>query len=211
KSNNACCPGATVKSAGEPVDGAREKSAPAPVSTTDGGWVAALVTSLSVAVRVPAALGVKETVMPQLAPAASDSPHWLCNKKSAAFGPDTETPLMLSVASPALLKVNDWWLLVLPTTWVGKFTLDGATEATGAPIPIPCTGKFCGLPGALSLITSTPFAWPLAVGTKDTLRTQFAPVARTEGQPFETLNPLLTVTFVIASGAPLGLLTVNVA
>jgi hypothetical protein len=78
--------------------------------------------------------------MPQLVPAASEPPHWLCNEKSAAFGPDTVTPLMVSIALPELFSMIDWLLLILPTRWLAKLKLDGDTEAAGAvPVPVSAT------------------------------------------------------------------------
>lgn len=74
-----------------------------------------MVARFRVAVRLPAAVGVKDTNIPQLIPVARNALHWFCREKSLAFGPDTVTPVMVSVALPGLLSVNDWLLLALPT------------------------------------------------------------------------------------------------
>ena len=66
--------------------------------------------------RVPVAVGVKVTLMVQLAPAATVAPQVFVWVKS----PLAAMLLMLSVALPGLVSVTLWAGLVLPTNWLPK-------------------------------------------------------------------------------------------
>ena len=148
--------------------------------------------------------------MPQLVPEVSDPPHWFCNEKSAAFGPDTVTPLMLSVALPELLRVNDWLLLALPTIWLAKLKLDGATEATGA-APVPLSATDSGLPAASVVMVTTAFRIPAAAGLKITLTLQLCPGLSDPPQPFckeksALLGPVKAALLIVNTALP-GLLS----
>ncbi len=78
---------------------------PVPLRPTVCGLPAALSMMLSVAFRVPVAVGVKVTLIEQLAPAASDVPQVLLWAKSPGFAPVVEMPLMLSAAFPVFVSV----------------------------------------------------------------------------------------------------------
>jgi hypothetical protein len=84
-----------------------EKSSPVPLSATTCGPPDALVTMFRVAVRAPAAEGVKDTARPQLDPAPSDPEHWFCKEKSPAFGPASVMLLMASGVFPEFVSCSD--------------------------------------------------------------------------------------------------------
>ena len=67
------------------------------------------------------------------------------------------------------------------------------------------------VPGSAITYRQHPAGIADAVGEKETLKAQLDPGARVAGQSLATVNAPLTVTPEIASGAPLGLLTVTVA
>ncbi len=81
---------------------------PVPLRPTVCGLPAALSLMLSVAFRVPVAVGVKVALIEQLPPAATDVPQLLVWAKSPGLAPVREMPLMLSEALPVLLRVTVW-------------------------------------------------------------------------------------------------------
>lgn len=124
----ACWPGETVSAAADPAGTLREKSIPVPASATACGLPGASVVIWRVAVRLPAEAGVKVRLRAQLAPGLSDPPQALSSEKSLPAEPVTATPLIASVASPVLLSVKDWALLVVPTTWLEKLKLEADSK-----------------------------------------------------------------------------------
>jgi len=74
--------------------------------------------------------------------------------------------------------------LATPTIWSPKARLEGesvgAVAALVAPVPLKLT--VCGLPLALSLMVTAPFAVPLDCGVNATLMVQLAPPASEAGQ-----------------------------
>ncbi len=77
---------------------------PVPLRPTVCGLPAALSLMLSVALRVPVAVGVKVTLIEQLAPAATDVPQLLVWAKSVGFVPPIVMLVMLRVEVPVLLN-----------------------------------------------------------------------------------------------------------
>ena len=71
---------------------------------------------LTAAVRVPVAVGLKVTLIVQLAPAATELPQVFVWAKSPALVPVTEMPLIVSAALPVLLNVTVCAELVVLTT-----------------------------------------------------------------------------------------------
>ena len=67
----------------------------------------ALSATLSVALRVPVAAGVKVTLIVQLEPAATLDPQVLACVKSLALVPETETLVTPKAALPVLVSVTD--------------------------------------------------------------------------------------------------------
>src|SRR5262249_5360616 len=76
-----------------------------------------------VALRGPAAVGVKLALIVQLALGASDVPHVLLCAKSPAFGPVRVMLLMASTALPIFVRVTVWTPLVVPFAWLPKSML----------------------------------------------------------------------------------------
>ncbi len=85
-------------------------------------------------------------------------------------------------AFPVLLKVMACGALLVVMGWLAKVKLVGDTLAMGAAVPVPVKLMVCGLPAALSAMETEAIRVPVAVGVKVTLRVQFAPAARVEGE-----------------------------
>src|SRR5438128_1041241 len=96
---------------------------------------------VSAPARDPTAEGVNVTLIEQLAPAATVAPQLLVWAKS----PVTETPDMLSGASPVFRSVTACAGLGVPTNWRPKVRLDGEKPAPG-PSPAPDSATDCGFP-----------------------------------------------------------------
>jgi hypothetical protein len=86
---------------------------PVPVRATVCGLPEALSATASEAVRVPAAVGLKDTLMVQLPPAASVAPHVCVWEKSVPLVPVNEYPEMVKEAAPVLVRVTVWAALVV--------------------------------------------------------------------------------------------------
>jgi len=99
----AVCPALIVTEVGFVPFGCRLKGLlPVPASDAICGESAASSWIATLAVRLPAAFGVKTTLMLQLAPTATLE-HELVSAKSPAFAPPTEMPLTWSVPVPAFV------------------------------------------------------------------------------------------------------------
>lgn len=90
--------------------------------------------------------------------------------------PVTARPEMFKEAFPMLLKVTACTGLVVPSVWVLKMRLV-AVRLTEGPPPVPVRLTVCGLPAALSEISTTAVRVPVAVGVNDTLIVQVPPAA----------------------------------
>ena len=92
-----------------------------------------------VALRVPAAVGVKLTETVQLAPAANEVPQVLESGKSPACAPLIEIALMLRLLPPLLERFTTCAVLVLPITCALKDREDGlrlsAAADPASPVP----------------------------------------------------------------------------
>jgi hypothetical protein len=88
---------------------------PVPVSVTVCGLPVALSVIVSVPVRVPPAVGVKVTLIVQLAPAATVDPQVLVSAKSLLFVPVIVILVMLTGVSSVLVSVTVCAALVVPT------------------------------------------------------------------------------------------------
>ena len=138
------------------------------------GAPAALSLTLSDAVRVPLAVGLKMILTLQVAPAANELPQvWVC-AKSPALIPVMATPAMLRVVAPTLVSVTVFAGLVVPMLTVPKFRVVGNSFAV---VPVPPSVTCCGLPAALSVMLRAAERAPLAVGLNVTLMLQVAPAA----------------------------------
>src|SRR5712664_2660950 len=159
----------------EAGEGKSEKSLvavePIPVRLTDCGLPEALSVMLRLPVRVPDAVGVNETLMVELAPAATELPQGLVWAKS----PLAETLVRFSEALPVFESVTACAALVVPRGWLAKVSEEAERLTTGAeaaePVPVRLTD--CGLPEALSLMLRPLDRVPEAVGVNVTLMVQF--------------------------------------
>jgi hypothetical protein len=148
------------------------------------GLPVALSVRVTAAVRVPAAAGLKVTLIEQYEPAATLDPQLLVWEKSLALVPESAMLVILKVALPELVKVIVCAALVAPTAWLTKERLVGETLAT-MEVPVPERLTAWGLPVALSVRVRAAVRVPVAVGVKVTLIVQLAPAA--------TLDPQLLV------------------
>src|SRR5438128_2680724 len=147
---------------------------------------------------LPAAAGVKVTLIAQLAPAATVFPQVLVWAKS----PFAVTLVRLSAVPPVLVSATACAALVVPTVWLPKLRLDGDKLTTAGVFPTPVRLTLCGLPLALSVILSVPVPVPAAVGAKLTLIAQLVPAATVLPQLLVWAKSPFAVTLVILSAAP---------
>ena len=104
---------------------------PVPLNATLCGLPAALSVMLTVDVRLPVCVGVKVTLMVQLAFTASDFPHLLVCEKSRRLPPDTLMSDSDSDVVPVFVSVIPCALLLTPTIWLPKLRLVGDNFTTG--------------------------------------------------------------------------------
>jgi hypothetical protein len=83
--------------------------------------------------RLAVTVGVKVTLMMQLAPAATLAPQVLVWAKF----PLAVTLVMFKAALPVFVRVTVWDALVVPTACPVKVRLVGASVTTGASSPLP--------------------------------------------------------------------------
>jgi len=168
------------------------KSDPLPPRFTTCGLLAALSVMVNDPVLLPATVGVKVTLMVQLAPAARLEPQVL----SCAKLPVATILEMVSAAVPVLVNVTACAALVVPKGWLEKVRLVTDKLTTGAGRPLPASRTTCGESAALSVIMTEPYRFPTAVGEKVTLMLQLAPAARLAGQLLVSPKSPVVVTLV---------------
>jgi len=166
--------------------GVIEKSLPVPESVTVCvPAVASLALSVivSVALRDPAAEGVKDTLIVQFFPAAT-APVVLqvefdSTAKSLAAEPEIARPLIVSEALPLLVRVIVDAEEAVPTFSAGNETEPGASDTSGA-VPVPVRLTVCVLFAVallLSVIVKVAPRVLIPEGVKVTLMVQLAPAA----------------------------------
>src|SRR5262249_2858601 len=111
---------------------------PVPVRLTICGLPGASSVTARSPFRVPSAVGVKVTLMVQLAPAFTELPQLLFSAKS----PLVAMLVMVRVALPLLVRVTVWGLLVVPTLWLPKARLVG-DRVTAGPAPLTTWKRGC--------------------------------------------------------------------
>src|SRR5579864_6454795 len=159
-------------------------STPVPLRVVCCGLAGASSATLTVAVRAPAAPGVKVTLMTHDPPLAVNTklatqvvPAVMA--KSALFAPVMVTgvpAVRVEFNVPELVTVRLDTALVVPSVWLPKGTGLGAT-ATLASTPVPLRVVCCGLAGASSATFTVAVRAPAAAGVKVTLMTQEPPLA----------------------------------
>src|SRR5713226_7348650 len=98
---------------------------PVPLRDTVCGLLAALSVIVTLALRLPAAVGVKVTLMLQEALTPKLAGQLLVWAKSPAFVPVTVILAMLSVTVPLLVSVTGCAELLVPTVWLPNVRLEG--------------------------------------------------------------------------------------
>jgi hypothetical protein len=126
---------------------------PVPVSATDCGLPVALSATEIAAVRVPAASGVKVTLIVQFAPLATDVPQLLVCEKSAEFVPVTEMLETVNVLLPVLNRVIPLTGLDVPTACAWNVRVE-VLKLMPELFPVPVKVTNCGLPVASSATES---------------------------------------------------------
>src|SRR2546426_10251921 len=160
----------------EPGGVAIEKSVPIPVRAIAWGAPGALSAMVMAPFRVPVAVGVKVTLMVQLAPAATLVPFLQVVPAAGAKSPLGSTLVMVSMTVPPFVSVTTWVGLVVLRGWLPKleFAVEGLTAGpAGGPVPIKLITW--GLPPGLSAMMIAPGRGPTAVGAKLLLIVQIAP------------------------------------
>jgi hypothetical protein len=147
--------------------------APVPLKLTVLGLLVASLVMTRVLRCAPVTVGVKVTLMVQLADCASDAPQLVLRAKS----PLATMLAMLSTAPPVLLRVTVWAALVVPTPCAEKLSALGLATLV-LPWPVPLRAMLCGLPGALLVMATLPVRVPLAVGVNVMLSVQKLPTLR---------------------------------
>lgn len=186
--------------------------APVPLRATVCGEFGALSLKLSVAVKVPAAVGLKVNVTTQEAPTANVPlpTHDVAPWKSEPLVPVIVGLLVkVRVAVPVFLIVTVCEADAAPTAVDGKVRLVGETVAAmvvGA-APVPLMATVCGELGALSTKLSAPVSEPVVVGLKVTVTVQEALPARDEPQLLvweneEALVPVMLMPEMVMEAVP---------
>jgi hypothetical protein len=135
---------------------------------------------LSVAVRVPDALGLNTMAAVQLADAARLAPHVLLDTvKSAALVPVMATPRIVMAAEVPFDSVAVCDAVLEPIEVLANVRLAGVADTLpDAPVPVPDSATVWGLPLALSVKLSVAVRIPVAVGEKTMVAVQLADAAR---------------------------------
>jgi len=143
-----------------------------PVSATVWGLPAASSVMVKVPVRVPAAVGVKVTLIVQFALAANVAgsvPHVFVSAKS----PDAAIEMIVRGAVPVFVSVTVCAALVVFSAWLPKVRVVGASITAGAGFaPVPVSAMFCGLVLSLSVSCNVAVSLPTTVGLNVTLTVQ---------------------------------------
>ena len=156
-----------------PVAASMEKSIPTPARAPVCGLPVASSVIVMFAARFPVAVGLKVTLIVQLAPAATLAPQVFVWEKSPLFVPATVMLAMFNESVPLFESVTFCGALPVVTSWPAKVRL-GAESMTDEATPVPLTVKLCGLPEASSVIVTDALRVPLAEGLKLTLIVQLA-------------------------------------
>jgi hypothetical protein len=121
------------------LDGVRRTAGagavPVPLTPRLCGLSDALSATRTVAEREPDAVGVKTTLIEQVAFTASvagDSGQSVVGEKSPGFVPAIDTPVIASGAVPVFLSVELCEALGVPTSWLPRLRLAGVSETAGA-------------------------------------------------------------------------------
>jgi hypothetical protein len=143
--------------------------------------VPAEVVNARVAVKLPAAVGLKTRLAEQLAAAARLAPQVLVEiAKTAAFVPEMATLLIVMAAVVPLLRVADCAGLVAPGAVLPNDRVVGLalTVPPVVPVPVPDSATVCGLLLAVSVKLRVAVRVPVVVGANTMVAVQLAEAAR---------------------------------
>ena len=149
---------------------------PAPLRLTAWWPSEALSVIVSVAVRVPVAVGVKVTLIVQLAPPATELPQLLVWAKSPALVPARATLVTLKLALPVFVRVTGWAELLVPKGWLAKVKVK-VESAAAEDVPVPARLTIWGLLLALLVSVNAAVRVPAPDGRKVTRIVHWAPAA----------------------------------
>jgi hypothetical protein len=183
---------------------------PVPVKLADCGLPGAVSVTARLAVRDPAAFGVKVTLAVQLPPAGKELPQLFVCVKSELSAPVTPILLMLMDAFPVFTSTRVTGVLLVPTACGAKFARPGYGVRKGPFTPLPLSGMARGLILVLSVTVMAPDSRPLAVGEKVTFTAQWAPGTRLAPQSLVWVKLLLATMLAMLNFTVLGLLIVIV-
>jgi len=113
---------------------------PVPVSFTDCGLEKSLSVIATVPVLVPFIVGVKVTLMEQLAPGAKLAPQVFVWAKSPLA---VIVPITSDVAALLVIVIVTTRVVLVPTLWLPKFRLGGESVTL---VPMPCRYAMCASP-----------------------------------------------------------------
>jgi len=197
-----------------------------PLSHTLAVPSALLLDTISVPLSAPVVVGVKVTLIVQLAIAASVVPHVLVWAKS----PEAEMTMLDSVPVPVLVNDTVCAGLVVPVAWLAKVSVVGLTVATGCPAPLTVieaealfdppvplqisvyveTPVIVGDTRLLPLVGCVPLHAPLAVHAVacvlDQVKVELLPEVSVDGFAVKVtvgIGGVVTVTVVDARAVPL--------
>jgi hypothetical protein len=146
---------------------------PLPDSEIVVGLFTALLVTVTEPVRAPAAVGVKVTLIVQLAPTARVVPQlFVCAKSPLAV-----MELIVAELVPLFDSVVDWAAVVEPTTVDANARLAGLALSAGpgaVPVPLSATET---APETSVLTVSVPLREPAAAGLNVTVTVQDPPAA----------------------------------
>jgi hypothetical protein len=157
-----------------------------PETETCCGLPASLSVKVSVAVRVPEAVGLKSMPMVQVEEAARLDPQLFCEiKKSPAFVPVNAMLLMLTAELPVLVSVTDFAPLVFPTATAPHVTEVGETETLPVGFAEPVPEREVESDVELLVMVKVAEREPVAAGEKVTAAVQLEDAARLVPQVVE--------------------------
>lgn len=182
-----------VRLVGERVIAGVVADSPVPLNSNPCGLPMALSAMETEAVRIPAAVGVKVTLMMQLSPGSTEEPQVLVWLKSPEWVPTIVISLTFKAAVPLLVSTTACAALAEPTACEANVRLVGERVIAGAvaAAPVPVSGRLCGLPAASSTIETEATRAPGMVGVNITLTAQLDPERRLEPQVLVSLKSAL--------------------
>lgn len=137
--------------------------------------------------RAPVAVGVKVTLMVQVAPAATEAPQVFVCVKFPALVPVTVMLVMFSAPLPLFVRVTGSGALVVLMLVPGNVRLLGDKLTAAGVVPVPVMVMVVFPATTLSVIRIFPKRTPSAVGLKVAEMVQLAPTARLDGEMGQVL------------------------